>query len=96
MGDVDWERGALTLFLELMHTGPPPAFRESAEKAVRMEAERNARSRRSDTVEIEDVAGACLRVAPPVFRPNVIQNLSGRGIVVGPYVVESTTDREAS
>lgn len=83
MSDLSWSPKALELFQDLMETGPPAAFKESATRAVWGAAMNVARRRGGETVEEIDVASGCLRVAPPVFRPNVVANLERRGILAG-------------
>jgi hypothetical protein len=82
MSEFSWSPEALALFQDLMQTGPPAAFVDSATRAVWGAAQNTARNRGAETVEMADVAAGCLRVAPPAFRPNVIENLRRRGIDV--------------
>ena len=69
----------MELFVELMSTGPPEAFRDAATRAVSVESERNAARRDAAMVAVEDVLRACLSMAPPVFRPQVIEGMKARG-----------------
>ncbi|MGL3107230.1 class I SAM-dependent methyltransferase [Bradyrhizobium sp. BR 1432] len=81
MSELSWSPKALTLFQDLMESGPPAAFKESATRAVWGAAMNAARRRGGKTVEEADVASGCLRVAPPAFRPNVVANLERRGVL---------------
>jgi hypothetical protein len=83
MCELPWRVEALELFQDLMQTGPPATFQEKATRAIRNAALNVARARDAAVVDVQDVALACLRIAPPAFRPNVIDNLARRGIDVG-------------
>ncbi|HEU4407545.1 MAG TPA: hypothetical protein VFS43_19925 [Polyangiaceae bacterium] len=85
--DIQWHPRARELFLDLVRKGPPEAFRDSASAAIEKEAERGARERGAASVDADDVARACLRVAPPAFRPRVAKNLTDRGLDVGSYAM---------
>ncbi|WP_342374389.1 class I SAM-dependent methyltransferase [Myxococcus stipitatus] len=78
--EIQWESQARALFQDLMGKGPPEAFKDSASAAIEREAERGARERGVNRIEREDVARACLRVAPPAFRPRVMKNLAAHGL----------------
>ena len=82
MVELSWDADALAFFESLMQNGPPAAFVESATRAVQAAATKGARERNAGRVEIIDVAEACLRVAPPAFRPNGVAKLQQRGIVL--------------
>jgi hypothetical protein len=82
MTDFTWDDEAQGLFTDLMRSGPPSSLVESASRAVRRCAERQAQDRQSGTVQVRDVAAGCLRVAPPAFKPNVVANLAQRGIYI--------------
>lgn len=82
MTDFIWNDEAQGLFADLMRSGPPSSMVDSAGRAVRRCAERQAHDRHSATVEVGDVAAGCLRVAPPAFKPNVVARLARYGIHV--------------
>jgi len=84
--DIRWDSRARELFQDLMSKGPPEAFRDSASVAIERESERGARERGVALVESEDVARACLRVAPPAFRPRVMKNLAAHGLDPNAYL----------
>jgi hypothetical protein len=87
-----WSADARRLLQEMMRAGPPQSFKESAERAISREAERNASRRTSTLVEIEDVVKACLTVAPEPFRPKMLDDLRRLGIDPDEYSSDEVVD----
>lgn len=94
MKDVSWNAEALRVFEEVMRVGPPPAFREVAEKAIREESERNAAGRTSGEVEVADVVRACLTETPVPFRPKMVEDLKRLGLNPDSFVAPAGQTRD--
>ena len=83
--DRKWSAVARQIFEKMMRTGPPESFRESAERAVGKEAEKNAFRRESAEVEIEDLVRACLSETPEPFQQRMREDLRRLGIDPNEY-----------
>jgi hypothetical protein len=78
--EMKWNAFARQVFEKMMRTGPPVSFRESAERAVGKEAEKNALSREACEVGIEDLVRACLSETPEPFQSRMREHLKRLGI----------------
>ena len=83
--EVKWSEEVKALFDRLM-SFTPEQFRDIAAQATGAKAEKNAMERGSDVVEVEDIARACLSEAPPIFKPQVINDLKREGIDAEKYL----------
>lgn len=83
--EIKWSDEIKALFERLM-ANTPEMFREMAIKTTSTKAEANAKERGSEFVEIEDIARACLTEAPPVFKPQIINDLKREGIDAEKYM----------
>jgi len=83
--EVKWNDENKALFDRLM-ANTPEQFKEIALKATKEKAESIAKERGSEFVEIDDIAKACLVSAPPIFKPQVINDLKREGIDADKYL----------
>src|SRR5712691_9687493 len=92
--EISWSTKASQVFEDVMRVGPPLAFREVAEKAIKEESERNAGSRMASEVEVADVVRACLTETPVPFRPKMIDDLKRLGLNPDTFVAQTDPTRD--